>query len=791
MPGVGVDSGVGGDRFAFSMSVHVFRDKRTFPLDEGNWDDVERAFREAEPAIFLPELTARKLDMHVGDFMEIETLEGPVPFYVAGVGGAFPVISPDSAERYFGSYPFGIIIEPLPGVARAEVEARVDALMDRHSAEVGKFEAEQIQSVVGEIVGPIQGLFAGLTSLSGLVAALGILVTLFASVFERQRELGTLRAMGMRANAVRGLVVTEAGLLGLAGATLGAAGGLGMAALFEQAINDASLSMLGAVAVEQLALPWELAAASVLIGPAVAMLAALYPADRAASVNPAEAMRAEGAAGFLKPARQLGPTGLRGLLARMPLAAKLSLTAGLVLTLAMTIQTLWRVDAERRLLEENLLSLFARASDANLDALSEQLPDDLSALTPATLDALQQQAGAQASALQAQLQRFRARQGDDDFQVRYAFVTDLDRSVIYSDEASWLGRVLTDTVTPSSLSTAVRLTDWSGERVFEATVPVENRAGVRLGYLQIGVSTSPVDNFIGEVVTSSLWTLALTLAAAVGLTVWFTRRSLAPVAQIAEASNAVARGDLTRRIPETRWDEVGRLARAFNDMVAGLNERERMRDLFGRYVSREVSDAVLRGRVQLGGERRAITCLFCDMRGSTAFAEKHPPEAVLDALNQYFEDNILATQAHGGIVNRFVGDEAVCVFGAPTAYPDHADRAVQAALAIRDGFAYVGRRRAALGQPTLTFGLGLNSGEVVAGATGSDERQEYTVIGDAMNAGARLQALTKEFAGHDIVLSEDTRAALNGRYVLDDLGEVELRGKARPVRVFGLRGPAG
>jgi adenylate cyclase len=224
-------------------------------------------------------------------------------------------------------------------------------------------------------------------------------------------------------------------------------------------------------------------------------------------------------------------------------------------------------------------------------------------------------------------------------------------------------------------------------------------------------------------------------------------------------------------------------------MVKGLNERERMRDLFGRYVSREVREEVLAGRVSLKGERKTITVLYCDMRGSTTFAESHPPEEVMGAFNQYFEVIILATEAYGGIVNRFVGDEAVCVFGAPTEYRDHTERAVQAALAMREGLAYVNQKRAALGQPTLIFGMGLNTGEVTAGATGSEERQEYTVIGDAMNLGARIQDLNKTFPDYGILLSEFTLAALGPLakgYEVADLGPVEIRGKTQPVRVYGL-----
>jgi class 3 adenylate cyclase len=258
----------------------------------------------------------------------------------------------------------------------------------------------------------------------------------------------------------------------------------------------------------------------------------------------------------------------------------------------------------------------------------------------------------------------------------------------------------------------------------------------------------------------------------------------------------VAQGDLNVRFgvgaglrPTPTSDELTQLAYAFNQMVAGLREREKLRDLFGRYVSREVSEAVLSGRVSLKGDRKTITCLYVDMRGSTTFAEQHQPEEVMAALNEYFEVVILATETHGGIVNRFVGDEAVCVFGAPTEYPDHADRALPAALAIRAGLAYLNHKRASLGLPILKFGMGLNTGVVTAGATGSEERQEYTVIGDVMNAGARIQALTKTFTEHDIVLSEFTRAALHGQaddYVFVDLGEAELRGRRQLVHIYGL-----
>jgi len=506
-------------------------------------------------------------------------------------------------------------------------------------------------------------------------------------------------------------------------------------------------------------------------------------------VNPADAMRAEGATGFLPSAKHLGPTGLRGLVARMPLSAKLSLVIGLVFIITIAALTAVRVNYERKLLEDNTLSLLARQVDFMAQSNRAQFGDlEFDELSPQTLNALFQKAGVQLEALQAQ---FQGGNSPYEFGLKYFIIANTQNKVVFSDQAEYSGRILTDTAPLVGSSSVVRLIDWKGERVFEATMPIENKAGKRLGYGRIAISAEPVDNLIRDIVVSSVWTMIAALAVAILLTVFFTRRALAPLAQIAEASHAVARGDLSQRIPETRWDEVGRTARSFNEMVQGLNDRERMRDLFGRYLSREVSEVVLAGRVTLEGERKTITCLYVDMRGSTAFAEKYPPEEVVAALNEYFEVIILATETYGGIVNRFVGDQAVCIFGAPREYRDHAYRALQATLAMREGLAHLNLKRETLSLPTLKFGMGLNSGEVVAGATGSEERQEYTVIGDAMNVGARIQGLNKTFPDHDILLSEFTHAALGSKadmYRFADLGLTEIRGKTQPVRVFGLIG---
>jgi len=771
---------VGNDTFMVSLD-YLRAHPQLAPPIEGSLGEAER-YIAAGPTLLLTEVAARRHNLHLGNTTLVDTLEGPVTFTVGLISAGFTIIPSEYGPRYFGIHPYVFLINTLPGQDKAALGQRVQALARKHNLQFVDDLTRSLTEGVNQGIGPILALFAGLTSISAIVVSLNLVNVLVASVLERQRELGTLRALGLTQRQVRGLIVVEAGLLGFIGSLLGVLGALVISQTAVQILMLVLSTSSGGLSIEPPPLPWALALVTLILGPGIAMLAALYPADRAASVNPADAMRAEGSTGFLKPAKHLGPIGLRGLLARLPLAAKLSFSLGFVFVLTVAILTAFRVDYERRLIEDNIRSIIARGFDV-LNS-SEAFKPDLDELNTEAITELKKMADSQANLLQAQFSS-----GDTAFEfgLTYLFIADAQNKILLSNRAEYNNTLLTDTVEFVGSASVVRLTDWTGDRVFEVALPIENKTGKHLGSARLGFSAEAVDDITQDIIRSSLWTMLVALAVAVALTIFITRRALTPVAEVVTASHAVARGDLTRRVPETRWDDVGQLARAFNEMVGGLNDRERMRDLFGRYLSREVSEAVLAGRVTLGGERKTITCLYVDMRGSTSFAEKYQPEEVMSALNDYFEVIILATEAHSGIVNRFVGDEAVCLFGAPRDYRDHADRALQAALAMREGLAYLNSKRKTLNLPTLKFGMGLNSGEVVAGATGSEERQEYTVIGDAMNVGARIQALNKTFPDHDILLSEFTVNALKAEYKLVDLGPVELRGKSEAVRVFGVK----
>ncbi|MBA3328817.1 MAG: adenylate/guanylate cyclase domain-containing protein [Solirubrobacterales bacterium] len=260
------------------------------------------------------------------------------------------------------------------------------------------------------------------------------------------------------------------------------------------------------------------------------------------------------------------------------------------------------------------------------------------------------------------------------------------------------------------------------------------------------------------------------------LSILLSRSILGPLGDLRRATEEVARGDLTVRVPVLSTDETGRLSGAFNDMVAGLEEREALREAFGSYVDPELADRVLTEGAVLEGQEVEVSVLFLDIRDFTAFAERSTATEVVAELNGFFEVVVPVLVAHGGHANKFIGDGLLGVFGAPDRREDHADRAVCAALemATRVRETYRGR---------LRIGIGVNSGPVVSGTVGGGGRLEFTVIGDPVNTAARVEQLTRE-TGDDLLITEATRVLLTRAPVgFEPRGTVALKGKSERVEV--------
>ncbi|HEY8153405.1 MAG TPA: adenylate/guanylate cyclase domain-containing protein, partial [Myxococcota bacterium] len=235
--------------------------------------------------------------------------------------------------------------------------------------------------------------------------------------------------------------------------------------------------------------------------------------------------------------------------------------------------------------------------------------------------------------------------------------------------------------------------------------------------------------------------LLAALAASFGLARGITR----PVAALGRAARRVGAGELDTRVEITTGDELAELGGAFNEMVAGLRERDLIKRSFERYVSKAVADEVLRNPTlaKLGGSRREITAMFVDLGGFTGLAETLAPEAVVSHLNEYFEAACGAILGEEGAVSEFQGDGIVAFWGAPLAHPDDAARACLAALGCEEALAALRARWMARGLPRLRFRIGLHTGEMVVGEVGSAERGKYAVVGDAMNLASRIEGANK------------------------------------------------
>ena len=292
---------------------------------------------------------------------------------------------------------------------------------------------------------------------------------------------------------------------------------------------------------------------------------------------------------------------------------------------------------------------------------------------------------------------------------------------------------------------------------------------------------------------AQLWNRALLrgLFALVGVAVAFLAaallaRSIArPVRQVADAARQVGEGNYDITVPDDRLDEVGDLARALRRAAEGLSERERLRDMFGKYMATQVvQDLLDQGEVSLAGELREVTVLITDIRGYTALTEQLGATEVVALLNSYFSVLVDVVLSHDGVIDKFMGDALLCWFGAPVPQADHAARAVAAAHDMMERTATWNQVRVAAGLPPVATGIGIAHGRVVVGNIGSPQRLEYTAIGDAVNLASRLCG--KADAG-EVLITAGVQQAAGGDFEV--VGDLEVKGVRAPVAVLRRRYP--
>jgi len=250
----------------------------------------------------------------------------------------------------------------------------------------------------------------------------------------------------------------------------------------------------------------------------------------------------------------------------------------------------------------------------------------------------------------------------------------------------------------------------------------------------------------------------------------------------------ISQGNYDTRVPVVTNDEFGLIAAKTNQMITGLRERDVCQISFGRYVTPEVSEKILRGEISLEGELRDVTILFCDLRGYTTLVEGREPKDVVLFLNEYFSEMEQTIKQNGGIVLQYIGDEIEAVFGAPEDLADHPQMAVVAAMEMRKRLKDLNRRREMMGKNVIAHGIGIHTGQVLAGSVGSPDRLVYSMVGDTVNTASRIQDLNKTF-GTDILISGRTRDFIKEEdFQLSPLGKVTLRGKSEEIEVYQLKG---
>lgn len=280
--------------------------------------------------------------------------------------------------------------------------------------------------------------------------------------------------------------------------------------------------------------------------------------------------------------------------------------------------------------------------------------------------------------------------------------------------------------------------------------------------------------------------LLVVFAAGLGMSivaaVMIARSVTRPVLELAGRARRIVTGDYSRGKKTRRRDEVGMLSRSFDHMVRGLAEKERVRALLGKVVSPAIAEELLSKEIELGGEERVVTVLFSDVRNFTSFSEGRKPREVLSLLNLYLTDITGIIERHGGVVDKYMGDAVMALFGAPLEHPGDAERAVATGLEMHDALERLNARLGQSGRPTLECGIGINTDLVVAGNMGSETRLNYTVIGDGVNLAARFEGLTRRYRV-PLIVSDATRREAPG-FVYRELDRVRVKGKRRAVAIF-------
>lgn len=316
------------------------------------------------------------------------------------------------------------------------------------------------------------------------------------------------------------------------------------------------------------------------------------------------------------------------------------------------------------------------------------------------------------------------------------------------------------------------------------------------------VITAISEKNVFEVINKTTYRIILLSLAVLFIAIFiirlFSQSLTSPIGDLVEASKQIESGNFNLELESRTKDEIGLLTQSFNEMARGLTERENLKSSFSKFTNSAIAEKAARGELKLGGETRNATIFFSDIRSFTAMSEKLSPQEVVEFLNQYMTRMVECVNTTHGVVDKFIGDAIMAVWGAPEtsgSIEEDAWNCVKAALLMRISLDNYNKERISQGKIPMRIGCGINTGSVVAGQIGSNDRMEYTVIGDAVNFASRTESLNKPFAT-DILITENTWNLVKNKVVVEEMPSVHVKGKEGNVRMFavinavGAKGPS-
>ena len=282
--------------------------------------------------------------------------------------------------------------------------------------------------------------------------------------------------------------------------------------------------------------------------------------------------------------------------------------------------------------------------------------------------------------------------------------------------------------------------------------------------------------------------LTIIVLTAVILFIYFFGKTLTtPIIRLLGATKKIKNGDYNVKIRPAYRDEIGELTNAFVEMGQGLEEREKIKTTFGKFVNPELANMLMKKEVKLGGERKTGAIMFSDIRNFTSMSERLQPEEVVDYLNHYLSRMVACIDKTGGIVDKFIGDAIMAEWGILVTGENDTENAINAALMMRKELVEFNNSRKDNSIPEIKMGCGINTGPVLAGQIGSEQRMEFTVIGDAVNLASRIESLNKPF-GTDILISQDSYEIVKDIFAMEKMSPIKVKGKEEPQQIYAVLG---